>query len=252
MSAGFLIIGVLLISLSIWQWRGRSWAARWWTRHYRMEGPVLVGMPALGPVLAGVGLADFPGAVFVGALLSVLGVVVCVWGLLTGLVAPLWRPAARAWGPRWYVHRDVKGCGLSRPAVPSGLGLVRGGWRGGCVVDVDARVCPDRLGRRGTVVGRLVVGEGGVWFAPDPDVSAYSMFRGSVWVEWRRVREVRTVPARAGADGRPRGSWFRCSWGRRVVVVADEDTYLFEVDWGRASKAAASLEAIWQAERSAV
>jgi len=48
------------------------------------------------------------------------------------------------------------------------------------------------------------------------------------------IVDVRVVPARAGADGRPRSGVLYRSWFPRLVVETPDVAQVFDVAWGRA------------------
>ncbi|MBW9205180.1 hypothetical protein KV097_04430 [Mumia sp. zg.B17] len=251
-------VGLTLVVLSGWSWRGRTRAARWWTRRTGGELLVLAFLPSLGLVLLGAGLAEIGSLSGLSSVLAILGALSLVLGLLVTGVGLLWWPAQRLWGPRWYTSQSAKGRwdALSDPfsslagrlgsgstaaaPEPRWFGRAIASWRGGRVLDPDTRERPDAASRRGTVAGIVRLGEGGLWFESTGGPTTWSG-RASAGVRWSEIMDVRVVPARAGADGRVRTGVLYRSWCRRLVVATADESYLYEISWGRAHAVADAI-----------
>jgi len=94
------LLGVSLLLIAGWSWRGRSSASRWWIRIWQGDTMALGFAPGLGLVFLGLGvIALVPGdeaaetpAGMIASLVWLAGVVVFAVGS--------WGP--RWWGPRWF------------------------------------------------------------------------------------------------------------------------------------------------------
>jgi hypothetical protein len=252
------LIGAGLVALFLWAWAGRSFAARWWVG--RPFGPrlVLAVIPGLGLLvlcggvlaLAGTAAAPFVAVPFLlGAVLELAGLL----DVLPGLWAPAWYrrlpPGQRRADPaRSSVAAAVEGS-LGRPGVTSiGEAAARicgarpvGSWRGGWVHDPDSNERAHAMARRGTVEGRLTLYPAAVVFAA---TRAEDTLRGRttvVLVETGEITGEEVVPARAGADGRPRQGRLYRSWFPRLVIRTGENAHVFEIARGRAREIARRL-----------
>jgi hypothetical protein len=252
------LIGVCLLAVSVWGWAGRSRMARWWVG--RPFGPQLVLglLPGLGLLVLGGGLLALAGTAvaLAVALPMLLGAVLELAGMSSLL--PGW------WGPKWYrqLPRDRREFDpersaaaaaivgfLGRPGVTSsaeasarfGRAKPVASWRAGWVYDADTDQRIHGMSHKGTIDGRLTLYPSGVVFAAS---RAEDTLRGKstvVAVRGDDITEVRVVPPRAGADGRPRAGRLYRSWFPRLVVRTTAETYLFDVAWGQAGKVAERL-----------
>lgn len=100
---GIVLIGVALLVLTAWSWRGQTARSRWWVPTLGGRHLVLGVLPGLGVLVSGGGLmamtrgmgeALFGATVLVVGLPMLVGVVLEFAGMF-GLL-PKW------WGPRWY------------------------------------------------------------------------------------------------------------------------------------------------------
>lgn len=247
------------IVFEVWSWRGRSYRARWWTRDIQGEFGVLVMLPMAGPFFLGLSLAAVSDALFVpGAVLFMAGCGLFVWSFLITTIALVWRPIHKLWGPRWYVRmskqEQLNALTGELPAAarrmdagtagvpPDWLGAARSTWGAGLIVDMETRERPDAVSRRGTVAGTLVVGEGGLWFAPNAAPGPEWTDRAQFVARWQEIREARRVPARADAAGVRRHGFLYRSWFPRLVVITDTGNRLFEVNFGRARRVADTID----------
>lgn len=250
-----LLVGVALLAVSGWSWLGRSHRARWWIRTWQADTLVLGILPAMGLMLVALTLYGLAGP-------SVTAVAAPLWLAcfplaLLGFVTPRW------WGPAWYrelspserqaalrgaLGTAVRAGGSARTA-DSTADARRGrrqpldGWSVGWVRDPDTDVRDHDLSRKGTVQGRLVLYADTLTFAAS---ATEDQLRGEptvVVVDGGALRSVRTVPARAGADGRQRGGRLHRSWFRRLVLDTTDAAYVFEVAYGRAPQVAARIQA---------
>jgi hypothetical protein len=251
--------GAALVALSGWMWSGRSPRARWWAG--RPFGPRLaLGLlPGLGLVLLSAGALTAAGAPAtpLAAPAMLLGLVLVLAGaapLLPGWLGPGWYrrlPPGQRDGdtatPLAAAIRGYLGPAAASSAVEATARL--GGppldsWRAGWVRDPDSDRRAHGMARRGTVDGRLLLHRGGLVFAASRVEDALLGRSTVVAVGAGEVIDVRVVPPRAGADGRPRpGRLHRSRFSRLVVRTAGAD-HVFEVAWGRASRVAERLRAV--------
>lgn len=250
-----LVLGLGLSWVSAWSWRGRSVRARWWTRTWQADTLVLGIVPAMALMILGGGLYESFGR----ATLPVTAPAVMISFALfvLGFLTPRW------WGPRWYrdmtpAERQAALRGALGTAVRAGgtaqtvdsAAVARkgrrqplDGWSVGWVRNADTDQRDHDLSRRGTVQGRLVLYADTLTFAASPTEDRLRGEPTVLVVERADLRSVRTVPARAGADGRPRSGRLNRSWFRRVVLDTAGSPLVFEVAYGRASQVAARVEA---------
>jgi hypothetical protein len=247
------LLGGALLTFAAWGWLGRSHASRWWVRSWEGDSLILGVLPGMGLVLFGLGLvAVFNGPLqTIGSLLWLAGFPVFVLGFLT----PRW------WGPGWYrrmspqqrqrAQRDAVGTFLrsrdsslpessaDRAARAFGASAQPvGSWRAGYVYDPDTKDKAHTLARRGTVDGRLTAYVDGVVFAASATEDGLRGEPTVVTVGQDRLTGARVVPARAGADGRPRPGLLNRSLFPRLVLDTTEGSHVFEIAFGRARKAA--------------
>ena len=253
------LAGAALLALAAWGWAGRTHRARWWVG--RPFGPQLVlGVtPGLGLILLGAGILALAGtfAALLVALPVLLGAVLELAGMFDLL--PRW------WGPRWYRELPAGRRGLDtsgalaaamtgflgRPGVTSaGKAAARFGarapiasWRAGWVYDPDTDERAHGMSRRGTIDGRLTLYPGGIVFAASRAEDVLRERTTVVAVASADITDVRVVPARAGADGRPRRGVLHRSWFPRLVVHTADAAHVFDVAWGRARRVAERLAA---------
>ncbi len=268
-----LLFGALLsLELVVWSWRGKSRAARWWLRFRDGEFMVLCVIPAMALGIIGgnfyedINKFNLPVLSGIWAFVFVGGSVFCfVYGTVVTTIGIFWWPAQKAWGPRWYANMtwderrqaakttlNVRLGQISATeglTAPSWFGSPLSAWLGGNVVDPDTRGRPDIHSALGTVQGQLIIGTGGVWFAPAAASEAWAT-RAAVSFPWSELRHVRTVAARAGTDGvvQP-GVLFR-SWSRRLVLTTIHGELLFEIDGRGANQAAAAISTEWEKHRA--
>jgi hypothetical protein len=260
-----LLIGAGLLAVSAWGWAGRSRQARWWVG--RPFGPQLaLGVaPGLGLIVFGVGLLTIfgPELTLVVAPPVLLGVVLELAGMFS--LIPRW------WSPRWYRELPTGSRGydttgalaaamvgfMGRPGVTSAGEAARrfgrdrplGSWHSGWVYDADTDERVHGMSRTGTIEGRLTLYEKGIVFAA---TRAEDVLRGKstvLAVPAGDITGVEVVPARAGADGRPRKGWLYRSWFPRLAIQTADDVHLFDVAWGRAGQVAERVAAIARLSR---
>jgi hypothetical protein len=258
----FTLSGALGIAYTAWCWRGRSQQARSWAVIRRGPNLAMVLVPFFAFGLFGVGVCALFGLPMAVAVPFGLVSLTLFVFLLVGAGCPKW------WGPGWYRRGEHKDDNegkraphdalgalqdayaaappdrLSRDEVAGSFGDARptARWKGGWVHDPDAETRDHDLARKGTVDGELLWFHGGLGFAATPREDAVRGEPNVVAVPAARVTGVAVVPARAGADGRPRkGFWMRSPFSRLVVHTGDEE-YVFDVARGRARKVATFIE----------
>lgn len=253
------LLGPVILTCVAWAWAGRSRRARAWAGEPIAPLLVLGVFPAMGLMLSSFGLNKLFGDV-VSPLTSLL-FLVSILTLLFGFITP------RFWGPRWYHRMSDKdkldtsdslnataiavmaGRGPGPSAIKAsevfgGRGKPLSRWRGGYVYDPDVRERAHGMARRGTVDGTLTLYAEGVTFAASNWEDELREEETVLVLPREKVCGVRVVPPRAGADGvQRRGFWFR-SWFSRLVVETGDDSYLFEVSWGRARQVAERVNAM--------
>lgn len=260
-----LLLGGALVGLALWSWLGRSRAARWWVRTWEGDSLVLGILPGTGLVLFGLGLvAVFDGALqTVGSLLWLCGFPV----FLIGFITPSW------WGPAWYrqlskperraAQTDALGTFArsrsTRLPEPSAERAARtfpsdstpiATWRAGYVYDADTAERTHGLSRRGTIDGRLAVYSAGLVFAASRTEDGLRGSATVVTLPRDHLTDVRLVPARAGADGRPRRGILHRSLFPRLVVDTTHGSKVFEIAWGRAQQAATVVNQTLMGQRT--
>jgi len=246
-----------MLAVTVWSWAGRSYASRWWMRSLMSDSLALGVLPGIGLGLTGIGLY----AVF-GEPLAVVGgllLFACFPVFVIGFFTPRW------WGPGWYrqmspqqrqtAQRDVAGTflrsrstrlretstDLAARSLPS-IGEPMARWRAGYVYDADTSERTHALSRRGTVDGTLTAYPEGVVFAATQTEDGLRGEATVVAVPRETLTGVRVVPARAGADGRPRPGVLHRSFFPRLVLDTTSGSQVFEVAWGGARRAAVALE----------
>ncbi|MFI0778350.1 hypothetical protein [Streptomyces sp. NPDC021212] len=257
------VVGGVGSVYTVWCWLGRTLQARSWAVIDR------------GPNLALIGIPTFAFALFGGGIYYLFGVpkwVVLPFGLISAVHAlvlfagffslPKW------WGPRWFrsgeYKKDFKGAPpqgalttlidsyvedapavLSQEEVRREFGHVAEPvvqWKGGWVRDPDTDEQDHALARKGTVEGTLAWYPQGLGFAATKREDSLRGKATVVTVPAGEITGVEVVPARAGADGRPRrGFWMRSPF-RRLVVRTASDAHVFDVARGRAPQVAAFIK----------
>lgn len=260
----FTAFGVLLLTASVWSWRGRSRTSRWWVRDSWGREFVLGMMPGAGLAVTVVGYfaiigdqVDLGIVDFLLSLIAVAGFLVMLLGIFNLL--------PRFLEPSWY-REALEGEEGALPA--DALGAVSSGVTAGAdVSSVDALSDllpqgssrrpthrwganwvhdPDTLDRdhgaapRGAVPGRLELRGDSVGFAA---LALEDRIRGEAiaWaVTFDELTTARLVPPRAGIDGIPRrGILYRSLW-KRLVLETDDRAYL--VDLRRPKKVLQQIE----------
>ncbi|MGI8612594.1 MAG: hypothetical protein ACR2KL_01390 [Nocardioidaceae bacterium] len=257
---GILVLlgGGALVAISGWSWAGRTPAARWWVRRWEAAPLALGIVPGIGLLLFGLGLYAVGPAPLqvIGGLLWLASFPV----LLVGFLTPRW------WGPGWYramtpqqrreAMRDPIGMMVAAASAPAavssraeassssvGSSPVVDHWRAGWVRDPDSDQRTHALSRRGSVDGTLSLHRDGLVFAATAREDALRREPTIVVVDAGAVRCVRTIAARAGADGAPRPGVRHRSLFPRLLVETDRESQVYEVAFGRAPRAAAVIEA---------
>ncbi|WP_196943246.1 hypothetical protein [Streptomyces sclerotialus] len=115
-------------------------------------------------------------------------------------------------------------------------------WKGGWVHDPDTDEQAHGLTRKGTVEGELAWYPQGLGFAATKREDALRGKPTVVTIPAEQVTDVEVVPARAGADGRPRPGIRMRSPFPRLVVRTASDAYVFDVARGRARQVAAFIK----------
>ncbi|WP_163508629.1 hypothetical protein [Fodinicola acaciae] len=272
--AGFWIAlaGVALLAYTGWCWAGRSTRARRWSRRTSWDSMILGLFPGLGLVLFASGVAAMLPEPAVGFAAPLILVAFAVFGM--GMIYLVFKP--RWWGPRWYRrmpasrrHSDlddpvtavraslVGGRGVdsqqaARRAVTERFGAKAqavAAYDGGYVRDPDRAERDHALARRGTVSGRVEVFAEGVVFAADRTEDSLREDPTVLVLPSAAVTGVRVVPARAGADGRPRRGVLHRSPFRRLVIDTAADSYVFEVAFGKANQAATTIQSTMRLAR---
>lgn len=259
----FTITGGVGITYFAWCWAGRTPSARAWAAINRGPALALVGIPAFAFPFFGVGAAAFFGLPMVIALPFGLVSVFCLVLIFIGVKDP-----PKWWGPRWFRKgehkKDRKGrqpqdalgtlaqsCTAVSPDVLSQEEVRREfghvaepvvQWKGGWVRDPDTDEQDHALARKGTVEGTLAWYPQGLGFAATKREDSLRGKSTVVTVPAGEITGVEVVPARAGADGRPRrGFWMRSPF-RRLVVRTASDAHVFDVARGRAPRVAAFIK----------
>lgn len=253
------LIWVPILAYVAWCWAGRSRRARSWAGNPFGHGIVLGWAPAVGLMFFSFWLHKVLGDLVspVTSSLFLLSFIVLILGLFT----PRW------WGPRWFrrmsdeekvdVHKPLNAAGMAaisgrgpgRSAAKAadafgGRGELLGEWQGGYVYDADTTEREHGMARCGTVDGTLMLCTEGLTFAASKAEDTLREKPMVLMLPQEEIRGVLVVPPRAGADGVQRkGFWFR-SWFPRLVVETGDGSYLFEVDWGRATQAADRITSI--------
>ncbi|HEU0286394.1 MAG TPA: hypothetical protein VFR22_05060 [Nocardioidaceae bacterium] len=243
-------IGMVLLALSIWAWRGRSRRSRWWVGS-PYGGQVMLGLvPGLGLIILSMGLLTLIGPWFT----AVAGLPILFGAAL--VLAVIFARLPRWWGPGWYREMseaerraDLTNAfaaavvGLTdRPGVVSAKDAADryrgdrplGSWRGGWVHDPDTDERAHGMSRKGTIDGRLTLYPSGLVFAASRAEDALRRKGTVIAIDTHDIVDVRVVPARAGADGRPRSGVLYRSWFPRLVVETPDVEQVFDVAWGRA------------------
>jgi hypothetical protein len=271
--AGFWIAlaGVALLAYTGWCWAGRSPRARRWSRRTSWDSMILGLFPGLGLVLLASGVAAMLPESVIGWAAPLILVAFAVFGM--GMIYLVFKP--RWWGPRWYRrmpasqrHSDlddtftavrtvaVGGRGVdsqkaARRAVAAEFGVAAkpvASYGGGFVRDPDGGR-DHALARRGTVAGQITIFPEGVVFAADSTEDSLRADPTVLVLPAGRITDVRVVPARAGADGRPRRGVLYRSLFRRLVIAVDDDSYVFEVAYGKARRAGTAIQSTMRPAR---
>lgn len=122
-------------------------------------------------------------------------------------------------------------------------------YGGGYVRDPDRNDRDHALARRGTVAGRITVFAEGVVFAADSTEDSLRTDPTVLVLAAGRITGVRVVPARAGADGKPRRGVLYRSLFRRLVIDMPDDSYVFEVAYGKAGRVATTVRSTMRPAR---
>ncbi len=254
------LLGLVLLISTVWSWRGRSRAARWWVRSNMGRGFVLGLMPGGGVCTATLGFVDLfaididtvpePLAT-VTALIPLLGLFVAVLGgfnLLPRFLEPDWyRPALKEEEARWAGPSEASTAlgsmptddGTDPPAVSTDAlsDLLPAGsprrpthrWGANWVYDPDTLERDHGAAPRGAVPGRLELRPDSVGFAA---LALEDRIRGEAiaWaVTFDELTTARLVPPRAGLDGIPRRGVLHRSLWKRLVLETDDRAYLVDV-----------------------
>lgn len=228
-----LIVTIALTIFNIWSWRGKSRAARWWTRgvfggnRFKI---VTVVMPSLLLIT------------FSGVLVKITGyeefyylIIVALAVLVIGLIAVEGRDFSwsigRLWGPRWYVSlskqeiEDMLVGGnpeeMAHTKAPRWARTYRGAWRCG---QYQNHLLP--AGERKMTMGFLLVYDEGLWFHPlEGEKTRFPLMECS----FDQVVSVKTVPRLCNSRAKKVGYHPRWLWSK-LVVRTKQDTYLFALD----------------------
>lgn len=93
-------IGLAMLILGIWSWRGRTWRSRWWTRGHNGDGFLCFG-PTVSLLTLGFGIAflaeslHFDALYAAGAVVVLGGFLVFLYSGLVMLISPIWWPAQK-------------------------------------------------------------------------------------------------------------------------------------------------------------
>ncbi|MEB4613122.1 hypothetical protein [Leucobacter sp. M11] len=248
LSLMLLLIGLSLLLLTVWSWRGRSSRSRWWMRSWEGDSVALVVLPT-----ATLAVLLFSVAVFAPSWLRVLVVypplAVGAWGTLVALVSPLWWPAHRLWGPRWYsrmskedVQNQERGGTISASARQLGAGSTadrRPAWLGTLVTSFWGNLLLDRANpsRRNVARGALRVFENGFRFEAT-GAAPQSGAGHDTALPWEEITAARVVSDRSNGSGEPVSGLLDRSFLTRLVVTTRDDAFLFEVTGWNARRVA--------------
>ncbi|MGI5471782.1 hypothetical protein [Streptomyces sp. CA-132043] len=258
------VTGGLGVAYVAWCWGGRSRSARAWAAIDRGPALALIAIPAFAFPLFGAGVCMFFGLPKVLIIPFGLVTLFCLVMVFIGVADP-----PKWWGPGWFRRgehkKDFNGA-ASRGAlgtfVESSAARTPGvlssqeergrnfgnvsepvaRWKGGWVHDPDTAEQRHGLARKGTVEGTLAWYPQGLGFAATEREDALRGRTTVVTIPADQLTGVEVVPARAGADGRPRRGVRRRSPFPRLVVRTASDAYVFDVARGRARRVAAFIK----------
>lgn len=243
--------GMTLLAISVWSWRGKSHAARWWTRRRRGDDVALMALPTLGLMSTGGALGNLGFSTWIAGPLAFSGLVVGPWAFIVSVASLLWWPARRAWGPRWYTHqtqaetRNALTDPLSTYArattaapaetrKPRWLGTPFALWHGARIIDVHTP------SRRDAIMGTLRACDGGIWFdAPGaPDGTRET---ATATIPWSDIVTAHAVRGSDNPHGDHASNLLHRSLLPRLAITTIHDHYLFEIALARATTAANTI-----------
>ena len=249
----FAAFGLILLTASVWSWRGRSRTARWWVRDSWGREFVLGMMPGAGLTVTVVGYFAIIGDQIDLGIVDFLLSLIAVAGFLL-MVLGIFNLLPRFLEPSWYrealdseersLPADALGAVSSGVAAGAGVSSVdalsellpQGSprrpthrWGANWVRDPDTLERDHGAAPRGAVPGRIELRPDSVGFAA---LALEDRIRGEAiaWaVSFDELTAVRLVPPRAGLDGIARRGILHRSLWKRLVLETDERAYLIDL-----------------------